>query len=376
MKFIIDDKIPYIQGVLEPFGEVLYLPGSEITSAIVKNADALVIRTRTICNEQLLSGSSVKFIATATIGYDHIDAGYCSKAGITWVNAPGCNSGSVEQYLASALAIYAMTKKTILKDLCIGVVGVGNVGSKVVRLCQLLGMKVLLNDPPRQRAESLSAFVSLDHIMAEADIVTLHVPLNMKGEDATYHLGNAGFFSGLKRKPLLINTCRGEVVNTAAIKTALAKGQVSEYICDCWEQEPDIDLQLLSSAWLATPHIAGYSRDGKAAGTRMSIQALSRYFGLSLNHWQPAGIEPSASPVFELTGHGKNEQQLLCEAILATYDIRSDDKALRTDPSQFETLRGDYPVRREFSAYTIIPRNVTPSVINILKNIGFRISDT
>jgi len=376
MKFIIDDKIPYIQGVLEPFGEVLYLPGSEITSAIVKNADALVIRTRTICNEQLLSGSSVKFIATATIGYDHIDTGFCRNAGITWVNAPGCNSGSVEQYLASALVTYAETKNLDLKDLCIGVVGVGNVGGKVARLCQLLGMKVLLNDPPRQRAESLPAFVSLDHIMAEADIVTLHVPLNMKGEDATYHLGNTGFFSGLQRKPLLINTCRGEVVNTAAIKTALAKGQVSEYICDCWEQEPDIDLQLLSSAWLATPHIAGYSRDGKAAGTRMSIQALSRFFGLSLNHWQPAGIEPSASPVFELTGPGKNEQQLICEAILATYDIRSDDMALRKDPSLFEKLRGNYPVRREFSAYTIIPRNVTPTVIKILKNIGFRISDT
>ena len=375
MKFIIDDKIPYVKGALEPFGDVIYLPGAKITKDIVKNADALLIRTRTICNETLLSGSSVKFIATATIGYDHIDTGYCRDAGIGWTNAPGCNSGSVEQYIASALVTYAQTKNLDLKDLCIGVVGVGNVGSKVARLCRLLGMKVLLNDPPRARTEDPSAFVSLENIMAAADIISLHVPLNLYGEDATYHLADTGFFSGLQRRPLLINTCRGEVVNTSAIKTALAQGLVSEYICDCWEQEPDIDLELLSMAWLATPHIAGYSRDGKAVGTQMSIQALSRFFSLGINHWQPAGIEPPGKPVFELNGLGRNEQQLITEAILATYDIRPDDRALRKDPAGFELLRGNYPVRREFKAFTILPVNVAPSTINLLKNMGFGIAE-
>lgn len=375
MKFIIDDKIPYVKGALEPFGDVIYLPGAKITRDIVKNADALLIRTRTICNESLLSGSSVKFIATATIGYDHIDTAYCRNAGISWTNAPGCNSGSVEQYLASALVTYAEAKNLNLKDLCIGVVGVGNVGSKVARLCRLLGMKVLLNDPPRARTEDPSAFVSLKEIMTTADIISLHVPLNLHGEDATYHLADAGFFSGLKQRPLLINTCRGEVVNTSAVKTALAQGQVSGYICDCWEQEPDIDLELLSMAWLATPHIAGYSRDGKAKGTQMSIQSLSRYFSLGLDQWQPAGIEPPGNPVFELNGKGKNEQQLITEAILATYDIRPDDSALRRDPTKFELLRGDYPVRREFAAFTIVPVNIAPSMIKLLKNMGFDIAE-
>ncbi len=375
MKFIIDDKIPYVKGALEPFGDVIYLPGAKITRDIVKNADALLIRTRTICNESLLSGSSVKFIATATIGYDHIDTAYCRNAGINWTNAPGCNSGSVEQYLASALVTYAETKNLDLKNLCIGVVGVGNVGSKVARLCRLLGMKVLLNDPPRARTEDPSAFVSLENIMAEADIISLHVPLNLHGEDATYHLADTGFFSGLKQRPLLINTCRGEVVNTSAVKTALAQGQVSGYICDCWEQEPDIDLELLSMAWLATPHIAGYSRDGKAKGTQMSIQSLSRYFSLRLDQWQPAGIEQPGNPVFELNGKGKNEQQLITEAVVATYNIRSDDSALRRDSTKFELLRGDYPVRREFAAFTIVPVNIAPSIIKLLKNMGFDIAE-
>src|ERR1035437_318757 len=171
MKIVIDDKIPYIRGAFEGVADVVYLPGSKTTPEIVKDADAIVTRTRTICNEKLLSGSSVKFIATATIGYDHIDTEYCDKAGIKWTNAPGCNSKSVEQYIASTLFVLADRKKLQLKDLCIGVVGVGNVGSKVANICNLLGMKVLLNDPPRERTEGSAAFVSLDVIKKEADII-------------------------------------------------------------------------------------------------------------------------------------------------------------------------------------------------------------
>ena len=183
MKIIIDDKIPYIRGAFEDVAEVIYLPGSKTTAEIAKNADAIVTRTRTICNEKLLAGSSVKFIATATIGYDHIDTDYCDAAGIKWTNAPGCNSKSVEQYIASTLMVLAETKKLQLKDLCIGIVGVGNVGSKVAKICEIFGMKVLLNDPPRERAEGSDKFVSLETIKNEADIISLHVPLNIKGED-------------------------------------------------------------------------------------------------------------------------------------------------------------------------------------------------
>jgi len=371
MKIVIDDKIPYIRGAFEGVAEVVYLPGSKTTPEVVKDADAIVTRTRTICNEKLLAGSSVKFIATATIGYDHIDTDYCDKVRIKWTNAPGCNSKSVEQYIASTLIVLAERKNLQLKNLCIGVVGVGNVGSKVARICELFGMKVLLNDPPRERAEGSAAFVSLKQVMDEADIITLHVPLNMKGEDATYHLGEEGFFSGLKRKPVMINSCRGEVVDVLAVKAALKNGQISGFVCDCWENEPDIDLELLAMTEIATPHIAGYSKDGKATGTQMSVHAISEFFGLGLENWQPSGVEQPANPVFELDGLGLSEQEIIAKAILHTYDIRNDDQDFRNDPSKFEQLRGDYPKRREFPAFTIVPKNIGQKTLEVLKNIGF-----
>jgi len=371
MKIIIDDKIPYIRGAFEGVAEVIYLPGSKTTPEIAKDADAIVTRTRTICNEKLLAGSSVKFIATATIGYDHIDTDYCDAAGIKWTNAPGCNSKSVEQYIASALMVLAERKNLRLKDLCIGVVGVGNVGSKVASICKLFGMKVLLNDPPRERAEGSEAFVSLKQVMDEADIITLHVPLNMKGEDATFHLSNEAFFSDLNKKPIVINSCRGEVVDTLAVKAVLKSNQISGFVCDCWENEPDIDLELLAMTELATPHIAGYSKDGKATGTQMSVKAISEFFGLGLENWQPSGVELPANPVFELDGAGLSEQKIIAKAILHTYDIRNDDQNFRKNTAQFEQLRGDYPTRREFPAFTIVPKNIGKETLEVLENIGF-----
>jgi len=373
MKIVIDDKIPYIHGAFEGVAEVIYLPGSKTTQEVVKDADALVTRTRTICDEKHLAGSSVKFIATATIGYDHIDTDYCDAAGIKWTNAPGCNSKSVEQYIASTLMVLAERKNLQLKDLCIGIVGVGNVGSKVAKICNLFGMKVLLNDPPREQNEGSANFVRLKQVMEEADIITLHVPLEMKGEDATFHLGNKEFFSGLKKKPIVINSCRGEVVETNAVKAALKNDQISGFVCDCWENEPDIDLDLLAITDIATPHIAGYSKDGKAIGTQMSVHAISQFFGLGLDNWQPSGVEQPTSPVFELDGTGLSEQDIFAKAILHTYDIRNDDSTFRKNTEKFEQLRGDYPVRREFPAFTIVPKNMDKKTINILKELGFNI---
>lgn len=372
MKIIIDDKIPYIQGAFESVADVIYCPGAKTTSETVRDADAIITRTRTICNEELLAGSSVKFIATATIGYDHIDTDYCRKAGIKWTNAPGCNSKSVEQYIASALMVLAETRNIKLSDLCIGIVGVGNVGSKVARFCELLGMKLLLNDPPRERIEGKGGFVSMEEIRSTADIITFHVPLDMKGEDATYHLVDESFFDSLRHKPVIINTCRGEVVKTKAIKAALVKGKISSFVCDCWEDEPDIDLELLEMTSLATPHIAGYSKDGKAMGTLMSVQAVSKFFRLGLENWRPEGIEMPSQPLIEIDGAGYDEQQIIAKAILHTYNIRNDDAVLRNNTSDFEKQRGDYPVRREFPAYTIRAKNVKRETIEKLKQIGFK----
>ena len=373
MKIIIDDKIPYIRGAFEKVAEVIYLSGPKTNPEVVKDADVIVTRTRTSCNEKLLSGSTVKFIATATIGFDHIDTEYCDRAGIKWTNAPGCNSKSVEQYIASALMVLAERKKLQMKDLCIGVVGVGNVGSKVASICRLFGMKVMLNDPPRERSEGKGAFVSMDQIKEEADIITLHVPLNIKGEDVTYHLGNRAFLSSLKRNPVLINSCRGEVLETDAVKDALKSGQLSGLVCDCWEHEPEIDLELLALTELATPHIAGYSKDGKATGTRMSVEAISDYFGLGLNNWQPSGVELPTHPVIEIDGTVKTGPEIISTAILSTYDIQNDDLLFRNDPALFEQLRGDYPTRREFPAYTIFAVNVAYKELDILEKLGFKI---
>jgi erythronate-4-phosphate dehydrogenase len=376
MKIVIDDKIPYIRGAFEGVAEVVYLAGSKTTPEVVKDANAIVTRTRTICNEKLLAGSSVKFIATATIGYDHIDTDYCDTAGIKWTNAPGCNSKSVEQYIASTLMVLSERKNLQLNGLCIGVVGVGNVGSKVARICKLFGMKVLLNDPPRERYEGSATFVSLKQVMDEADIITLHVPLNMKGEDATFHLGNETFFSGLNKKPIVINSCRGEVVDTLSVKAALKNDQISGFVCDCWENEPDIDMELLAMTEIATPHIAGYSKDGKATGTLMSVHAICQFFGLGLENWQPLGVEEPANPVFELDGTGLSEQKIIAKAILHTYDIRNDDQNFRRNTAQFEQMRGDYPVRREFPAFTIVPKNIGKETLEVLRKIGFKVQTT
>lgn len=375
MKFIIDNKIPYIKGALEPFAEVVYLPGNQTTPKMVKDADALITRTRTICNPELLEGSKVKFIATATIGFDHIDTDYCKSAGIEWTNAPGCNAESVNQYIASALFSWSMRRRIDLSGLTIGVVGVGNVGSKVARTCGILGMKVLLNDPPRERTEGPEKFVSLDTIQKEADIITFHVPLNMSGVDKTYHLGNEDFFQKLGRKPLIINSCRGEVVDSEAVYDALEANDINGFIADCWEAEPNINLDLLNLTEYGTSHIAGYSKDGKANGTMMSVQAVSRFFNLGINNWKPSGVELPESTIIKIDGNQRREYSILAEAVLSTYDIENDDEALRSTPHLFEKLRGDYPVRREFDSYTVKAKNVTKETIRKLRQLGFHVLD-
>jgi len=373
MKIVIDDKIPYIQGALEPFAEVVYLPGPKTTAEVVRDADAIITRTRTICNEALLSGSSVRIIASATIGYDHIDTEFCDRAGIKWTNAPGCNAKSVEQYIASAILVMAERKDWDLAGKTIGIVGVGNVGSKVAKIAEILGMRVLLNDPPRARQEGEAGFVTLERILGEADLITLHVPLNQEGPDATWHMADEQLFARMSRKPLFINSCRGEVVKTSALKQAIVTGQISGAVVDCWENEPDIDLELLGLVDLATPHIAGYSRDGKANGTEMSVQAVSRYLGLGAKNWKATNVEKPAVAEILIDGGNKTNRQILAEAILATYDIRQDDARLRENVATFEKQRGDYPVRREFPAFTVAGKFNNPKVIDKLKRIGFKL---
>lgn len=344
MKIVIDSYIPYIKGVFDNQAETLYLPFREITADAVRDADALIVRTRTRCDERLLAGSKVKFIASATIGYDHIDAAYCRANGIEWTNAPGCNALSVVQYVASALSLLSLRDGFCLADKTLGVVGVGAVGSQVAALAERLGMRVLLNDPPRARREGPDGFVSLRQVCEEADIVTFHTLLNREGEDATYYLANADFFGALRRKPIIVNAARGEIVETKALLDAIDRGLVSDVVLDCWEHEPDIDRTLLEKTVLATPHIAGYSADGKANAAMQSVRAVSRFFGLGLDDWT---VESLPAPyVIDL-----NRLTDVREFFLQTYDIEADSRRLKEHPEHFEQLRSNYPFRREPKAY-------------------------
>lgn len=373
MKVVIDRDIPFIEGVLEPFLDVEYLPGKEIGKSAVKNADALIIRTRTNCNEDLLKGSKVKFIASATIGFDHIDTEYCDRNGIKWTNAPGCNSSSVQQYVASVLVNLAAKRKFYLKQRTIGIVGVGNVGKKVMSLAENLGMRVVINDPPRMRNESPCGFVSLDGILREADIISFHVPLTLSGQDKTFHMVNQEFLRKVNFGTIIINTSRGEVINTLALKEAIHAGKVDGAVLDVWENEPDIDSEMLQLADIATPHIAGYSADGKANGTAMSVQALSRFFGLELNDWYPEDIPKPSDYSISIDGKGKISQDVFFDVINSTYDVSKDDQRLRENPRKFENLRATYPVRREFDAYEMELRNVDDETRQNLMRMGFKL---
>lgn len=336
MKVIVDNKIPYIKGNIEKIAEeVVYLPGQAFTKEEVKDADALIVRTRTLCNRDLLEGSRVKFIATATIGFDHIDTDYCSEAGIAWTNCPGCNAGSVEQYVHASLLLLKHHKGLDLEKATLGIVGVGHVGKRVQRMAEALGMRVLLNDPPRED-NGENGFVSLQTIAEECDVITFHTPLNREGKYRTFHLADEAFFENLKRTPYLINSSRGEVVSAEALLKALEAGQIKDAVIDTWEGEPDISLELLRKVFVGTPHIAGYSADGKANATRMSLEALCQYFGKSAEF----GIVPPALPEKR---YSENPE----EAYLEVYNPMEDSLRLKESPEKFEWFRGNYPLRRE-----------------------------
>ncbi|PKL83391.1 MAG: 4-phosphoerythronate dehydrogenase PdxB [Ignavibacteriae bacterium HGW-Ignavibacteriae-3] len=375
MKIVADSKIPMLKGVLEPLADIEYLPPEEINFDSVKNADALIIRTRTKCNSKLLDGTGVKFIATATIGFDHIDTSYCDSRNIKWKNAPGCNSLSVMQYFASALLTLASRKKLNLSDLTIGIVGVGNVGRKIERLTKSFGMKVLLNDPPRERKEGKEKFVSLENLMVSSDIISFHVPLIKEGLDKTYHLADDSFFAKLRETKIIFNTSRGEVVKSASVKNAIRSNIVSAAVLDVWENEPEIDLELLNLVDIATPHIAGYSTDGKANGTAMCVREVSSFFNLGMDkNWYPSIIpEPENSRIIEVNCSGKTDHEILREIILVSYNIEKDDHNLRESVKTFEKQRNEYPVRREFPYYQIKLDDGNSSIKNTLIELGFNL---
>ena len=337
MKIVVDDKIPFIKGVLEPYGSVVYLPAEEIDRNAVADADALFIRTRTHICADLLDGSRVKFVATATIGLDHIDFDYCHAHGIFATNAPGCNAPAVAQYVfASIAAIYRMRCEAVNpKSLTLGIVGVGHVGKIVEKWARQLGFRVLLNDPPRALAEGGDAFVSLNTIADEADIITFHTPLTRSGDFPSWHLADGQFFARCQCRPIIINAARGPVVDTQALIQAIDNGIVSRTVIDCWEGEPHISKELLRRVKVATPHIAGYSLQGKIRATTMTLDFFCRHFGIS-----PAIEIPEKAP---MTIPDVSD----ISQIAQSYDPLVDMRALLAEPDNFENLRDFYPLRNE-----------------------------
>ncbi|MBQ4279269.1 MAG: 4-phosphoerythronate dehydrogenase [Rikenellaceae bacterium] len=340
MRIIADQNIPYLQGVLEPYAEVTYLPGAAIGPADVRDADALIVRTRTVCDARLLEGSRVRFIGTATIGYDHIDLDYCRVHDIGVAIAAGCNSRGVLQYVAAVLAAWSRRTGRAPHEMTLGVVGVGHVGSLVADYAARWGFRVLRCDPPRARCQGGAGFVPLDRLLAAADVVTLHVPLVRGGTDGTADMAGDAFFAGMKPGALFVNSSRGEVVCEDALKRAL-RGNLGGCVIDTWRNEPGIDRELLDMAWYATPHVAGYSVQGKANGTATVVDALARRFGLPLADWYPQGVCRTV-PDPDLTWDG------MCRTIGSHFDIAAESERLRRRPGAFEELRNHYNYRTEY----------------------------
>lgn len=363
MKLVADINIPYLEGVFDShFESVALLPAKEITREVVQDADALLVRTRTFCNADLLEGSRVRFIGSATIGFDHINTNFCNSRGIEWVNAPGCNSGAVQQWIAAALLQISRSKGINLEGKVLGVVGVGNVGRRVVDLGLALGMEILCCDPPRKRDEHLPDYVDLKTIAQRSDFITLHVPLTSSGIDATHHMVDQGLISLLKEGAVLLNSSRGEVVETQSLIDAINNKKIAASALDVWENEPNISQELLSLVSLATPHIAGYSVEGKVNGTRMVVDALSKFFNLGIHPWSPALNPIAKKEILE-------SPVSFVDTILRTYDIVADDMNFRKSSLDFERYRSSYTLRREFSGYRAV--GVEKNLAGVLQGFGF-----
>lgn len=340
LKIVADKAIPFLEGVFDPYADMTYLPGDKIGPEDVRDADVLMVRTRTKCNADLLEGSKVKFIATATIGTDHIDFPYCDSKGIVVRNAPGCNAGGVMEYVFSALYGLASRKSISLQGDTIGIIGVGHVGSMIERMGRALGFKILKCDPPRAEAEGSFGFCDLEYLLQNSQIVTLHVPL----DETTRGMANSEFFSLMQPGAFFINAARGEVVCDDALKAAIPK--LGPVIIDTWNHEPDIDLDLMDKVAIATPHIAGYSYQGKQNGTAAAVRAVAHYFGITeLYEFFPKTDLPENEAVkLDLKDLNQGE---IASVLQYNYPIFTDDFMLRLNPENFDKLRSEYNYRRE-----------------------------
>jgi len=380
MRIIADTNIPFVQECFSSIGKVFLVGGGDITKEIVADADILLVRSVTKVNEQLLQGSKVKFVATATIGIDHIDCEYLKQQGIGFASAPGSNANSVAEYVVGALLDIANKKDIALEGKSIGIVGVGNVGSKVAKKAAALGMKVVLNDPPLQRLTGDRKYQSIEKIY-ECDFVTTHTPLTFGGADKTYHLADKAFFDSLKNDCVFLNTSRGAVVDSEALKDAIKSNKFRAVTLDVWEGEPDIDIELLDMVDIATPHIAGYSYDGKVCGMVMIYESACEFFGFEPEFSSETFLPVAEVPILEVDGSFDSDIQVLHSVVKRIYDIKADDEKLRQQLNKpkterggwFSGLRKKYHIRREFQNTQLSFSGHGGDIKNKFAGIGFKI---
>lgn len=382
MKIIADQNIPFVGECFRSIGQVELHPGRQITPSTLRGADVLLVRSITKVDESLLAGSSIKFAGTATIGVDHIDQDYLRRAGIGFASAPGSNAVSVAEYVTAALLALGKKHKLTLEGRSIGIIGVGNVGSRVAARCAALGMRVVLNDPPLERQTGDAKYRPLEEALA-CDFLTLHTPLTKTGPDATYHLADEAFFARMKPGAFFLNTARGGVMDTAALKAAMAAGRLGGVVLDVWEGEPNPDPELILRVDLSTPHIAGYSFDGKVRGMVMLYNAVCDYFGLPKEFGEHDFLPEPLVPRLHVSREESEQtpqERLIHDLVQKVYPINRDDFNMREllliDPEKrgpfFDDLRKNYPVRREFAGTTILLPEGHDELRRKLSGIGFK----
>ncbi|NBB12843.1 4-phosphoerythronate dehydrogenase PdxB [Pseudomonas sp. SLFW] len=376
MRIVADENIPLLDAFFSGFGEIRRYPGRTLDRAAVADADILLVRSVTKVTRELLEGTPVRFVGTCTIGTDHLDLDYFNEAGIQWSSAPGCNARGVVDYVLGSLLTLAEIEGADIAQRTYGVVGAGQVGGRLIKVLRGLGWNVLVCDPPRQAAEG-GDYVSLDEIIARCDVISLHTPLNKSGELPTWHLFDRTRLESLKPGAWLINAARGPIVDNAALREVLLEREDLQAVLDVWEEEPLVDVALADLCVIGTPHIAGYSLDGRQRGTAQIYQALCAHLG------QPATIELQdllpkpwlAQVTLDANTDPTWALNMLCRGV---YDPRRDDadfrRSLVGDSSSqrlaFDALRKHYPPRREIEGLRVSLNGQSAALQQIIQALG------
>ncbi|MFO8099193.1 MAG: 4-phosphoerythronate dehydrogenase [Salinibacter sp.] len=386
LTIVADENIPCVQEAFGRFGTVKTMPGHQIKRPVVRSADVLLVRSVTPVTPNLVAGSGVRFVGSATIGTDHVDRKHLAAAGIEFAHAPGSNADSVGDYVVAALLTLARRQRVSLEGRTVGIVGCGNIGGRLARRLSALGLEVLQNDPPRAETETPPPeFVSLRTVLRNADILTLHVPLTRDGAHPTHHLIGEKEVSHMQKGAWLLNTSRGPVVNPEALRTAANSGRLGGLVLDVWPEEPTPAPALVRAADIATPHIAGYAYDGKVRGTSMLYEALCRHLGVEPT-WDPhAMLTPADPSVLRCTPPDPQltRSEALHRLARQAYDVTEDDARFRSLPDRpaeeraagFRHLRKTYPRRREFQRYSV-PKAATPRALQGAVADGLRMQLT